>query len=157
MELPTPDLLASLHMDRGQTLHLASCDISQYYNRLRAPPFLIPFLGLPKIRSSKLCLATDSEFVVPCLRCIPMGATFAVGLAQTVSTAIIRRSGLLPSLLTTAGSRTIPKRVGTVIVYIDDVSVVLFAPLLTAPTIHAHGSSKNSPDMLYPMRGTSDK
>lgn len=35
VELPTPDLLASLSMEEGKSLHLASCDISQYYKSLK--------------------------------------------------------------------------------------------------------------------------
>lgn len=36
VELPTPDVLAALRLPEGQSLFLVSCDISQYYNRLKA-------------------------------------------------------------------------------------------------------------------------
>lgn len=124
VELPTPDILASLHLEQGESLHLASCDISQYYNRLQAPAFPVPFLGLSRIRRSKLGFESGPEVFVPCLRCIPMGATFAGHLAQGASIAIVRRSGLLGSLIGGSGRQIVPRQVGTIVVYIDDITVV---------------------------------
>lgn len=85
VELPTPDLISSFRVPDGEELHIGGCDISQFYNRLRAPDFLVPYLGLPRIRSALVKSKHSSRYVVPCLRCIPMGATFAVALAQRVS------------------------------------------------------------------------
>lgn len=128
VELPTPDFLASLRLPTDQRLFLASCDISQFYNRLRAPEFLVPFFGLPRVRRSLLRTFSDlppsDGYVVPCLRCIPMGATFAVNIAQHVSLAIVRRAGLGRTVLDTSSSRSITGGVGRQLVYIDDISAV---------------------------------
>ena len=124
VELPTPDLLSSLQLGASSPLHLASCDVSQFYNRLRAPDFLIPFLGLPRVRAADVQSPASTNYVVPCLLCIPMGATFAVALAQKASLAIIRHAGLSHALVTMGRNRKIDGKSGRVIVYIDDVNVV---------------------------------
>lgn len=95
VELHTADILAELRIGRNETLKLVRCDVSQYYNRLKAPEFLIPFLGLPRVRCSSLGIDLDTDFAVSCLRCIPMGATFAVRLAKSAFINLIRRSGFL--------------------------------------------------------------
>ena len=74
VQLPSHDVLCSLRLLSGQQLYISGCDISQYHNRLRAPSFLIYFLGLPCVRASDLGISSGVEFVVPCLTCIPMGA-----------------------------------------------------------------------------------
>lgn len=58
VELPTPDLTASLVIDPGGDLFLAGCDVSQFFNRLKAPTELIPFLGFPRIKTSLLNLTS---------------------------------------------------------------------------------------------------
>lgn len=44
-------------------------------------------LGLPRIRSTSINVPSDYKILVPCLRCIPMGASFAVMLARPLRTA----------------------------------------------------------------------
>lgn len=125
VELPTPDMLSSLSLPKGKTLYLSSCDISQFYNRLKAPEFLIPFLGLPRVKSSLVAVQTESEYVVPCLLCVPMGATLAVGLAQTVSMAILSRAALArPPLTRNEIDVKIRNGEGSQIVYIDDFTTI---------------------------------
>lgn len=124
VELPTPDLLAGLELPVGKSLHFASCNVSQHYNRLRAPKFLIPFLDLPRIRASHLGLASKSGYLVPRLQCIPMGATFAVALAQKLSIAIIHRSGLGRNLFHMSRDNAICASHGTIVLYLDDFSAV---------------------------------
>lgn len=119
MELPTQDLLSELQLHPGRELFLASCGISQYYNRLKAPPFLVPFLGLPRVSSSLVDTELRSDFVVPCLLCIPMGATFAVHVAQAASLALVRRSGVIGHALTLDSDRTLREKSTIQVVYID--------------------------------------
>ena len=106
----------------GKQLYLGGCDISQFYNRLEAPEFLIPFLGLPRVRSATVNNSLSSEFVVLCLTYIPKGATFAVSLAQTVSLSILRRARLQHPPLSRSTALPIPLREGqgTQLAYIDD-------------------------------------
>lgn len=89
VELPTPDLLSDLQLAKGESLILSGCDISQDYIRLMAPGFLVPFLGMLRIRSNLVATELTSEFVIPCLRCIPMVATLAVQLTQTALRAMV--------------------------------------------------------------------
>lgn len=35
-------------------MYIAGYDIKKFYNKLRAPDFLIPLLGLPKIEAQKM-------------------------------------------------------------------------------------------------------
>lgn len=124
VELPTPHVLADLRVPKNERLFLASCDISQFYNRLAAPPFLIPFLGLPRVRSALVDADKSTKFVVPCLRCISMGATFAVSIAQTISQAAIRAAGLGNHLLMRSKEVWLEGGPGAQIAYIDDLSSV---------------------------------
>lgn len=124
VELPTPDLLSELSLAEGEHLFLAGCDISQYYNRLRPPAFLVPFFGLPRIRSTLVQAGIDSEYVVPCLLCIPMGATFAVQLSQAASLALVRRAGLGNRRVDSASDRTLCGGFGSQLTYIDDCNSV---------------------------------
>lgn len=122
--LPSPDLLCSLRLPPGSRLYLSGCDISQYYNRLRAPDFLVPFLGMPRVRSAALGLSPPHEVLVPCLRCIPMGASFAVNLAQRATLAILQRSGVCKSLVERGAARQLRGGMGTQVPYIDDCNSV---------------------------------
>lgn len=124
VELPSPDLLCSLHLPAGARLFLSGCDISQYYNRLRAPEFLAPFLGLPHIFSSALGILTQHEYVVPCLRCIPMGASFAVNIAQRATLSIMKRVGIGKVLVERGATRELRGGMGTQLPYIDDCNSV---------------------------------
>lgn len=120
-ELPTPYVLSTLRLPPGKKFFIAGCAISQLYNRLRTPPFLIPFLGLPKIRSCHVRRPPTAEFIVPWLTSIPMGASFAFALAQAISLSIVRSSGLSPPRnLSDLLDSTIPSGRGAQLVYIDD-------------------------------------
>lgn len=85
VELPTPDIVASTFLEENQQFHLAGCEISQYYNRLKAPSDIIPFPALRRLSASSINMRSASGSLVPCLTCIPMGATFPVAVAQSVT------------------------------------------------------------------------
>lgn len=124
VELPDAGTLSQLEMSGADALFVGSCDISQFYNRLRAPDFLVPFLGLPRIRTSYLDPQPEFDVGIPCLRCIPMGATFAVMVAQKVSLSIVKRSGLGRGIVSLASSKLITKTEPKIPVYIDDITVM---------------------------------
>lgn len=94
VESATLGLLADLHLPLSERLYLFGCDILQYYIRLKAPDFLVLFLELPRVLSSQVSRTTRTEYVLPYLQCILMGASFAVHLAQAASLSILRRSRL---------------------------------------------------------------
>lgn len=125
VELPSLDIVNSLFLNDGDNLYVAVCDISQYYNRLKAPMELIPLLGLPKIRAELLGLPHLYRSLTPCLTCIPMDTTFSVALAQAVTTAVLRRNNLpVPtSFLSLLDSILSPKR-NFMLPYIQDINVI---------------------------------
>lgn len=125
VELPSPDVVCSLFLDKDKELHMAGCDISQYYNRLRAPKELVPLLGLPKIDASRLGLPQFSGSLTPCLTCIPMGATFSVALAQAVTSAVLKRNSLpVPDSFHSLLDAKIKPGRNRMLPYIDDITVL---------------------------------
>lgn len=87
--LPTPDILASLRLSPSDSLCLAGCEFSQNYNQLRFLEFLIPLLELLGISASSICLSNEESDIVPCLRRVPMGATFVVTLVERVNCTVV--------------------------------------------------------------------
>lgn len=124
VDLPSPDVLCGMRLPPGSHLHISGCDVLQYYNKLRAPDFLVPFFGLHRARASGLGISSTVNFVVPCLRCIPMGTTFAVSLAQRATVAIMRRAGLCKSMVVSGAVRTLRGGMGSQMPYIDDCNSV---------------------------------
>lgn len=125
VDLPSPDLLSTLQTPAGSSLFLSGCDISQFYNRLSVPSFIVPFLGLPRIRSDLVTTNLSCAFVVPCLLCVPMGAKFSVALAQSISVSILRRANLSPPTpFSSTTDVTVPGGTGLQIPYIDDLNSV---------------------------------
>lgn len=125
--LPTPDVIGELKLGERDSMYLSSCDISQYYNRLEAPAFLVPLLGPPRVRNFDVDTVLTCEYVVPCLLCVLMGATFAVSLAQAGSMEIIRKTLLGDTLFKCDADPTSMKLrdgPGTQMVYIDDFNSV---------------------------------
>lgn len=122
--LPNRDLFSSLNIPSGKNLYSASCDISQFYNRIKAPDFLVPFLGLPRVRATSLGISSSHQFLVLSLRCILMGATFPVMLAQKVSLAVVRRSGFSRNIISSSSSRCVDGKTARVAAYIDDITVL---------------------------------
>lgn len=129
VELPTPDIISTFRLPPGRGLFLSGCDVRQFYNKIRAPAFLIPYLGLPRVPSDLVETSLTSRFVVPCLRCIPMGATFAVAIAQAVSTAVVRASGYgVGSPFDSLRYGRVEHHKPLVLPYIDDLTSVGSAP-----------------------------
>lgn len=125
VELPTPDLISSMFVDQGEELFVSGCDLSQYYNRLRAPSEMVPLLGFPRLKAALLGMTTPSGYITPCLTCIPMGASFAVALAQRVTTAVLRSAGFPPP---TPFSSLLDSRLRknniTPLPYIEDINII---------------------------------
>lgn len=125
VDLPTPDILGSLFLDQGEELFLSGCDLSQFYNRLKAPRDLIPLLGMTRIEAKLVSNTSSSKFVISCLTCILMGTSFAVALRQRVTTKILRDSGLSPTSPFASLLDARLRRSETISVpYIDDVNLL---------------------------------
>lgn len=76
VDLASPDIVASMFFDDKHKLHMAGCDISQYYNLLAAPKEVVTLLGMPRISGDALGLSEFVGNVIAWLTFIPMGATF---------------------------------------------------------------------------------
>lgn len=124
--LPSPDMFGELLLEPGANLYMSTSDISQMYNRLRAPRWLWRFFGLPRIWGPTYDSAFTSEFYYPCLTVIPMGWNLAVRFAQAVHLEILRRCGFPDSVLVLRGKfcpTTLRDRLVAVLPYIDDLAV----------------------------------
>lgn len=125
VDLPTPDLVSSLFPDEGEVLFLSSCDLLQYYNRLRAPFDLVPFLGFPWLKERLLWMTTAFGYVTTFLTRILMGASFAVSLAQRVSNAVLCSASLPPPTpFASLHDSRIRKGSITTLPYIDDINII---------------------------------
>lgn len=125
VELPTPDIVSSLFLDEGSELHISGCDLSQYHNRLRAPPELVPLLWFPRLEAKLLGLSSPSGILTPCLSCIPMGASFAVAIAQRVTSSVLRSAGLQsPTPFSGLLGTHLRRGSFTPLPYIDDITII---------------------------------
>lgn len=88
--LPTSDILSTLRLDSDGNLFVACCDILQNYNRLQVSSDMVPLLGLPRVDANRIRKETEGGTFLPCVRVVPMEATFDVALAQLVNTTIVR-------------------------------------------------------------------
>ena len=82
IDLPGPDVLASIVVPEGRTLYVGKCDLKDFYHCLALPSWLVPFFGLPAVRRSEVGLEGDG-WVWPCVTSVPMGWSFAVHATQT--------------------------------------------------------------------------
>lgn len=107
---------------------MAGCYDSQYYNRLRELSDLVPLLGFPRLEPKLVGASCPSGHVITCLTCIPVGASFAVAIAQRMTNTILRAAGLPPP---TPFSGLLDARLPgspTSLPYIDDIKVVRTSP-----------------------------
>lgn len=86
---------------------------------------LLPILGFPRLEAGILGTSSPSRYVNPCLKCILMGVTFALFIAQKVANAV-NRSAYLPLLSPFASILAFHLYKGstTTLPYIDIVSIV---------------------------------
>lgn len=124
VELPNPDVLSQLQLEKGQKLYLASTDISQCYNRLRVPQWMRRFLGMPRVLSSELGVLGPRRLLVPVLTVLPMGIIPAVRLCQAVTVTLSRRASPARTL-SRLGPFEISRDVLPLdIIYLDDLTVL---------------------------------
>lgn len=129
IKLPILDLLATFILKPGYQLHLSGCDTSQYYTRIAVPGFLIPLLGMPRVRASLVKTDLYFSYVIPYLRYVPMGASLAVEQAQTVTRAVLHSEVFpTPAKLSNVLYHEISDE-GVRLPYIDDQHVRLAPPL----------------------------
>ena len=129
VELPSPEIISTLSLPQGEQIFVSGCEFSQFYNRLLAPSFLVPLIRLPRVRTVEVACDLPVPFVIPCLRVIPMGATFSVALAQAVSLAVLRRANICPqNTANEIANAVISHSRPLHIPYIDDINTVTSNP-----------------------------
>jgi hypothetical protein len=122
-ELPNPELIAALVLERAAQLYVAKCDISNYYHQLALPDWLRPFFALPPVRRDDLGLDGDAdERVWPCCRTLPMGWSWSVFLAQQAHLNILSQSSDFPASASVCRSNDSRVDRARFLVYIDDVA-----------------------------------
>jgi hypothetical protein len=91
VSLPTPDLIASLNVQRDTVLHAAKIDLDNFYHRIRLPKVWWRYFCLPCVRAGDIGLNNYSPdmWVYPMCTSLPMGFSHSVFLAQAVHEHII--------------------------------------------------------------------
>lgn len=77
IELPGPDLLAKLTIDRHEPIYVAKTDLSDFYYRIRIPEWMRTYFGLPPIMM-------DGHRVYPVLTVLAMGWSHSVYVTQLI-------------------------------------------------------------------------
>lgn len=124
VELPNPDVLAQLQLQEGKKLYLASSDISQCYNRLRVPPWMRRYLGMPRVWSTEVGAAGPRRLLTPVLTVLTMSIIPAVRLCQAVTVSLVQRTS--PArILGHLGPFEVSNEVLPLdIIYLDDLTTV---------------------------------
>lgn len=104
--MPSVDVLASLRVPDGVTVHMANCDIDNYFHRLLMPEFMQKHFALPPVRAGDLGLDLGFEadqVLYPCAATLPMGFSHSAFIAQAVHehvvatrTSLGREAAILP-------------------------------------------------------------
>lgn len=123
-ELPTPDLISNLVLDRAAEMYVAKVDISNYYHQLALPEWMWPYFALPALSATDLGLSQfGSDLVYPCCMTLPMGFSWSVFLAQQAHEHMIYTgTSILRSDAITRSSDSLVDRVRHSI-YIDDLGI----------------------------------
>lgn len=82
VSLPSPSLLADLHLPEGETLFLAKTDLSDYFYTFQIPEYLVPYFCLPPVSSTAAGLPGPEREVFPALVALPMGCSWSMLWAQ---------------------------------------------------------------------------
>jgi hypothetical protein len=96
VELPTPDILSDLQIDRDQPLFIAKIDLDNFYHRLRLPNWLRPYFALPPVHKCDVGLSDSTELIYPCCTTLPMGWSHSVFIAQAIHENILNQSPHFP-------------------------------------------------------------
>jgi hypothetical protein len=123
VELPTPDKFCELRMPSDKKLYVAKVDCDNFYHRLRLPPWLREYFGLPAVRAADVGLGDKygpDTLIHPCCATLPMGWSHSVFLAQSAHEHILNtRTSLSPLDRISSHTDTRLDRVRHA-VYIDD-------------------------------------
>ena len=87
VELPTPDLLARLHVDKGQEIFVAKVDLDNFYHRIKAPAWMHPYFALPPVRAGDVDqghVFGNDTLIYPCCTTLPMGWSHSAYLGQAL-------------------------------------------------------------------------
>jgi hypothetical protein len=95
-ELPTPDLLSKLRVQKGKRLFVAKADLGDYYHRLRVPHWMRTFFAIPAVKAEEVGMEQiygRGTMIFPRFITLPMGWSHAPFLAQRRHEHVVERSG----------------------------------------------------------------
>jgi hypothetical protein len=137
VQLPTPDLLATLVPDASRPLFVAKSDVDNFYHRLRLPLWMRAYFALPPVSAGAVGLEgaridgadagcvrrlSAADLVFPACVTLPMGWSHSVYVAQRAHEHIIAtRTGLRSADAVTPHNGLLIDRTRHH-VYIDDVT-----------------------------------
>jgi hypothetical protein len=84
VQLPTPDLLATVRPVPGKPLYVGKIDLDNFYHRIRLPDWMCPYFALPPLRAGDVGLEAEygaDTTIWPCCATLPMGFSHSVFLA----------------------------------------------------------------------------
>lgn len=126
VELPTPDVLASLEVPGDAALFTAKTDLSDFFHQFLLPEELRPYFALPSVRAGELGLPgyDPGEEVWPMLTTVPMGWSHAVYVTQKAHEQMVRRAGIFDErdFITADGDACVSRT--RIFIYIDDVGIL---------------------------------
>jgi hypothetical protein len=123
--LPNPSDLSNLLLPANVPVFATKCDLDNYYHRIVVPEWMVPYLGLPKVRAGDLDPSIYEQYgadtlVFPAFLRFPMVAKFSVNVSSAMHTHFLSNSVLRPFRFLQPGQRYV-LQIGEVviIVYID--------------------------------------
>ncbi len=138
VELPTPDVIASLEAPPRSTLYVAKLDVQDCYHNFVIPKWLREYFALPAVRAGDLGLKgyPPDAMVYPCCRTLPMGFSHSVFLAQSVHVRLLLRSVAAADLITRGNDKRVDRlRAHS---YIDDAFFIDTDPVRCAAVQASH-------------------
>ena len=75
VQLPTPDVLATLQADPSKPLYIGKMDLDNFYHRLRLPEWMWPYFALPPVRACDVGLRVTIWSILVASHCLWVGRT----------------------------------------------------------------------------------
>jgi hypothetical protein len=113
VDLPSPEILASLQLREDERIFVGKEDVSQYYHRLLLPVWMRRYFGLPPVM-------VDGQLLYPVARTLPMGFSHSVYIAETFHRHLVFPS-VLPASAELLSVSALPSFAA-----VDDVFVLLY-------------------------------
>ena len=134
VDLCSGEALAALELDEGDELCVAEADLSDAFHHLEMPPELRAWFSLKRVRAGEVGVTSIGgkavapwTWIVPRLRVVPMGWTWALWWCQSVHTRIAARAGFEKETRVLDRHAAPSVKAGCHVIYVDN-----FIPLCTS-------------------------